>query len=311
VEPRYPHLLRTSGHRWWKPALGLSFACFLLLVMSISVVLAAMLVTWLPDRSGELFSDERLSPGTPLGLLANNLALALITPAVLLAVVAVHRRPAGFLSSVLGRLRVSLLGWLLLVALFFSVASYGLTMVLLPPGHGDSATPDPATLVGLFAVILLTTPLQAAGEEYGFRGYVSQALASWFPAPRAAALLAGVVSAVLFALAHGAQDPWLFTDRMVFGLVASWLAWRTGGLEAPIALHVANNLVALTLAALTGDLKVALTSTRVDWRIAVADIVTLLLLAVVVTLLARRWRVAVVSDQTAVGYPDKRLDQPA
>ena len=63
----------------------------------------------------------------------------------------------------------------------------------------------------------------------------------------------------LFALAHGAQDAWLFGDRFAFALVASWLAWRTGGLEAPIALHVANNLVSLVFTASTGSLEESLT----------------------------------------------------
>jgi hypothetical protein len=280
--------------------------------MSILVLGIAMAAAALSGTVDDPFSDEALSPDTPAGLLATNLSLALITPAVLLAVLTVHRQRPGFLSSVAGRLRVTLLGRLLLVALAFSIASYALTLLLFPSADDDSsAAPDAATLAALLAVILLTTPLQAAGEEYGFRGYLTQAITSWFPRLGVGASIAAVVTALLFALAHGAQDPWLFADRMVFGLVASWLVWRTGGLEAPVALHVANNLVVLTVSSVSGELEAALTSTSVDWRYAVADIVTLVLFAAVADRLARRWRVAVVSDPSAVGYPDKRLDQPA
>jgi hypothetical protein len=311
VNPRFPHLLRTTRHRWWKPALGLSFACFLVLVLAIPLVLFAMFAASALDPSIPFFSSDSLSPDTPLGLLANNLALAVITPAVLLTVVLVHRQRPGFLSSVTGRLRVALLGRLLLVALGVTLAAYVLTLLLLPASGPDSDwAPDQDTLLALLAVIVLTTPLQAAAEEYGFRGYLTQALASWFRGATLGAVSAAVVTALLFALAHGVQDPWLFADRMVFGLVASWLVWRTGGLEGAIALHAANNLVALTSAAVTGDLKTALTSTSVDWPYAVADIVTLLLFAGLTTWLARRWNVAVVSDATAVGYPQRRLDQP-
>ena len=75
-------------------------------------------------------------------------------------------------------------------------------------------------------------------------------------------MLAALVTATLFALAHGAQDPWLFADRLLFGVVASWLAWRTGGLEAPIALHAANNLVSLGYTAVEGTLSESLQRPR-------------------------------------------------
>lgn len=119
------------------------------------------------------------------------------------------------------------------------------------------------------------------------------------------------MTATLFALAHGGQDLWLFADRLMFGLAASWLVWRTGGLEAAIALHVANNLVALGSAVVTGELEVALTATSLDWRYAMADLVTIVAFAACADRLAARWQVAVVSDGTPFGYPDKRLQPPA
>ena len=57
-----------------------------------------------------------------------------------------------------------------------------------------------------------------------------------------------VVSAVVFALLHGLQNPPLFVDRLAFGLLAGWLVWRTGGLEAGIAAHVVNNVFAYVMA---------------------------------------------------------------
>ena len=103
-------------------------------------------------------------------------------------------------------------------------------------------------------MILLTTPLQAAAEEVGFRGYVTQAVSSWFARPVVGIVVGGAVSAVCFALAHGVQDPWLFADRLCFGIVASWLAVHSGGLEASVALHTANNVVSLVVSAATGTL---------------------------------------------------------
>nr|WP_276612465.1 CPBP family intramembrane glutamic endopeptidase [Kineococcus vitellinus] len=131
-------------------------------------------------------------------------------------------------------------------------------------------------------VVLLTTPLQAAGEEYVFRGWLSQALGSWFSRPAVGAVVAAVVSAALFGLAHGGQDAWLLTDRVVFGLVASWLVWRTGGLEAAVAVHAVNNVVVLVPAVLTGTLvEASLATSAPPWTV-LSGIAALLLVAAVV-----------------------------
>ena len=100
---------------------------------------------------------------------------------------------------------------------------------------------------GFLVVIVLTSPLQAVAEEIFFRGYLMQALGSLVRPP----WFGVVVSAVLFALLHGLQNPALFVDRLAFGLLAGLLVWRTGGLEAGIAAHVVNNVCAYVIAGLT------------------------------------------------------------
>jgi hypothetical protein len=109
--------------------------------------------------------------------------------------------------------------------------------------------------------MLLTTPLQALGEEMAFRGYLVQAFGAllkneWF------AILG---SAVIFALAHGSQNVPLFFDRFAFGFVAAWLVVRTGGLEAGIAMHVLNNFLAFGLAILFGNLGASVDVSSIDW----------------------------------------------
>lgn len=46
-------------------------------------------------------------------------------------------------------------------------------------------------------------------------------------------------------LLHGAGDLWLNIYYFAFGAVSAWLVWRTGGLEASVAIHVVNNMVAM------------------------------------------------------------------
>lgn len=319
AEDRYPQLLRSPPPRPWQPVLGLALAATIGVATSVAVILAVLAVAAAVGEVADPTSPAALSPGSPLGLLANNLVLAMLVPASVLAVVVVHRRPVGWLASVTGRLRWRLLGRWLAVASGVVVVFYAAGfLVPAEAGAEETTPPDTPTVLALWAVILLTTPLQSAAEEVGFRGYLSQALASWFARPAAGALVAGAVSALLFALAHGSQDLWLFTDRLAFGAVASWLAWRTGGLEAPIALHVVNNLVALAAGAVTGGLGSALTASSVPWQFAVLDVTMMLGFALAVHRLAGRWQVAVrraprpavLSAPPGVGYPGPGSSAP-
>ena len=153
----------------------------------------------------------------------------------------------------------------------------------------------------LLVVVLLTTPLQAAGEEYAFRGWLSQVVGSWFARPVVAAVVAGGVSATLFAIAHGTQGPWLFADRFAFGVVASLLVWRTGGLEAAVALHALNNMVIFVPTVLTGGLAEAFETTSLPWYAFALDVVAMSVAVVVLDRLARRSRLQ--RTQTALVPP--------
>ncbi len=327
---RYPQLLRTERVRWWKPLLGLLLAGATLVSGAVVVILAVTLVAVVTGSEGDALSEDALSPDTPLGLLANNLVIAVMVPAAVVAVVAVHRRRPGLLVSVAARVRWDLLGRFLAVALAVVLVFYAASFLLPSSAGTEVEVPAAGTLVGLLAVIVLTTPLQAAAEEVGFRGYLSQAVAAWFSRPAVGTVLAGASSAVFFALAHGTQDGWLFGDRLAFGVVASWLAWRTGGLEAPIALHVANNLVSLAVTASTGSLEDSLTASTLEWQFAATDVAMMLTFAVVVERLVRRRPVdvrrsrdplppsavgpaagpGVLSGPDGLGYPGARPSTP-
>jgi membrane protease YdiL (CAAX protease family) len=318
VGDRYPRLLRTPTWRWWRPLVGLAFAGAVVVVASIGVILAALAVRAATggsvDLGGGSGQDDALDPGTPLGLLANNLVLATIIPAAVLAVLVVHREPVGVLASVVRRIRWRVLLLLAPVALVLVAVGLGLS-VLIPADDTGTAThvPSAGTLVGLLAVILVTTPLQSAGEEVGFRGYLNQAVSSLFARPSVGIAAGGILSAVCFALAHGLQNVPLFADRLSFGAVAAWLVWRTGGLEASVALHAANNLVSLTLAAATGALSSTLNTSTLRWPFAVLDVAMMVAYAGVVHVLAGRWQLQTrraLSVPAAIGYPGARPSTP-
>ena len=131
------------------------------------------------------------------------------------------------------------------------------------------------------------------------RGWLLQGVGAWLRTP----WLPIAVQAVVFAALHGWGTPWGFADLVVFGLIAGWLTVRTGGLEAAIALHIMNNLVASVLAAAYGELTLDETAADMPWQLAVADLPVLLAYAGVIVWLARRRGVAVRTPEAPVSLP--------
>lgn len=288
----YTQVLRGVRHRWWRPLLSLAVV-LAGVVLGLVVTTVAFLVGILLDpavSAGDLASPDGLGLliSRWWAFLINNLFLAWLIPVAVLAVWVGHAWRPRWVVSVVGRVRWAWMGLAALVSLgFFGIAT-GATFALDPSTRWD---PEPQAAV-ILVVVLLTTPLQAAGEEFLFRGWLSQAVGSWFARPLAGALVAGVVSASAFALAHGGdQGPFLFADRFAFGVVASVLAWRTGGLEAGIAAHALNNMVIFVPVVLSGQLASALdpqsvgdaTSAQVG-----VDVVVLALLVLVLDRLGKR-----------------------
>ena len=288
-ERPYTQVLRGPRHRWWRPLVSLSVVVggiavlFLVLALVVGIGMAATALGGEGAPSEAELEDALLSSWW--GFLSNNLLLAALIPLSVLAVFAGHRWRPRWVSSVEGGLRWR---WMLvsgLVPLVALVVLLGGSWLLDPQAFGPGDRRDSLVLL---VVVLLTTPLQAAGEEYLFRGWLSQAVGSWFARAGLGALVAAAVSAVLFALAHGSQDPWLFTDRLCFGLVASYLVWRTGGLETAIAFHTLNNVLIFIPTVLSGGLDQALSTTSAPAGSVLVDLVVFVLVAVVVSRLARR-----------------------
>lgn len=245
VVPReYHEFYRTPRFRWWRPllALGMFGASWFLATLILSVVALAYEV-----GTGNL--DPRdVAAGklvvTPVIFLANNLALAAAIPLAWAAHRAVFGQRIGWLSSIAGRFRWGLFGRFTA----FAVVCYLVWMVIetLLTGWPEDLAVRPETGF-LMVSVLLTTPLQAAGEEVAMRGLGARAIGSWFPGSRSGLVVSAVITATVFMLLHGAGDPWLNVFYFYFGVVACVLTWRTGGLEASIALHVVNNLLSMLL----------------------------------------------------------------
>jgi membrane protease YdiL (CAAX protease family) len=237
--------MRSRDWAWWRPLLGLLLLSVVYAVAATVVVIISLLTGVGPDLA-------LLDLVDPVVLLITNLSLIVAIPTVWLAWAVAHGMRPGWSSSVLARLRWRLMPRLILLALATLGVGIGLS-VALGAASGDEFTGPIPGLGWLLLVVLLTTPLQSAAEEYLFRGYLSQAIAGWIRGPRTGAVVAAVITAALFSAAHAPPDFFTFLDRFVFGLAASAVVWLTGGLEAAIVLHAVNNVIVFVLAGSLGE----------------------------------------------------------
>ncbi|MCD4535965.1 CPBP family intramembrane metalloprotease [Nocardioides sp. cx-169] len=265
----YHRLQRAVRWAWWRPLVGVVAVVALVFALQLVVSLAVTVLLVVRGTSPDDALDQLSGIGevTPAYLAVINLGWAVAIPAVWLVAWAVHRLRPGWLASVGGRIR-----WTWLVACF-GLAMLALMATVIVGAFVPAQDVETSGNLNEFTrqtrdfllVIVLLTPLQAAGEEYAFRGYLTQAVGGVFRSPRLAMVAAVVVPALLFALAHGAQDPPIFVDRLAFGLVAGALVILTGGLEAGIAMHVLNNFLAFGAALAFGDMTSALNPTGGTW----------------------------------------------
>ena len=223
--------------------------------------------------TGPLLAQLGDSNAGAAGLVKLASVLALGLP-VTFAAARIAGRRAGTLSSIAGRLRWRWLGICVLASLAFLVVSFGAALgasavfgVELGPERGDWVGWDAFWPLAL--AVLAIIPLQATAEEYMFRGMLLQAVGAWV-SPAAIAI---VISSALFGLAHGVHLQALVAITS-FGVVAAWLAIRTGGLEAAIAVHVLNNVTHFMLEAATGRGAVWVTeiNAHITWPATAIDV---------------------------------------
>lgn len=271
----YHRLMLNPLYTWWRPVFGALLIIAGWVLATIIALLPAQILH--PDAAGKVSWST---------LLATNISLAALVPICIIVYQRVHQLPTGLLSSVRPGLRWRPLAWFAVIA--FACELGLLTFALLMPAELETELSGPASdAAAVIVVTLLTSCFQAAGEEYLFRGYLMQALGTvtrtiWFPI---------VTSAVLFTLAHGVwpwESPALFADRFAFGVIAGYLVIRTGGLEAGIAMHAANNVVTFVFAALTNSVSDSLQATDAPAALVIVDVFKFSVFGLIALWLAKR-----------------------
>jgi membrane protease YdiL (CAAX protease family) len=256
----YSQILRGESYVWQRSVLGVVFGLSLFILVNQVVSQALVMVFWATTAADRLYRDyytRAFAFELPAGMLAVNLGLATLFPISWVLMAMVHHMRPRWLSSVQPRIR-----WrYLLVCLPIAAVVLNGVMLLSTTVGGPLSFEPQKGFWAFLAVIVLTSPIQAAAEETFFRGYLLQSLGSLVARP----WFGVVVSSVVFALLHGTQNLPLFIDRLGFALLAGLLVWRTGGLEAGIAAHVINNVFAYAIAGLTTSIPALKAVKGIGW----------------------------------------------
>lgn len=240
------------NYRWWRPLVAvLIFIAFFLVTQVIIGVIwtIGMIVSGagldsigsLPETMAQLTDLSN-----PFSLVLVFGSVAILLPLVPLAMLCAGLRPVSLRHSVAFRLRWRWMLWCVVPSLVITVLSTGLSF--LPLLWGETLEPvevDPASFALIAVLVVLLVPLQSAAEEYVFRGFIMQTLGAWMRNP----WLGIAVSTVIFTVGHSQYELWGLLSVGVMGLGFALVVWRTGGLEAGIAFHVVNNVIAVLLIA--------------------------------------------------------------
>ena len=225
--------LRSAWSRPAKPLLSLGAALLAYVVLSsVVLVTAVLLLAVVPGVN----IARGVTSGDPTSPLDVGLALAMGAmwlPAGIVGVRVGGWRPLGTAWSIAAQLRRDRSLLLAGIGAGAVVAAAAAIAGALTGTVGTAAEPSASVpqllLVTLLALVL--APLQAIGLELSLRGTVMQALGTWLRSP-----VLPVLAGTAVMLIGRDLTPAVLLPALALGLSAGVLAWKTGGLELPIAL---------------------------------------------------------------------------
>ena len=233
--------LRSAWSRPAKPLLSLGAALLAYVVLSsVVLVTAVLLLAVMPGAN----IARGVTSGDPTSPLDVGLALAMGAmwlPAGIVGVRVGGWRPVGTAWSIAAQLRRDRSLLLAGIGAGAVVAAAAAIAGALTGTVGTAAEPSASVpqllLVTLLALVL--APLQAIGLELSLRGTVMQALGTWLRSP-----VLPVLAGTAVMLIGRDLTPAVLLPALALGLSAGVLAWKTGGLELPIALTTTLTVLA-------------------------------------------------------------------
>lgn len=283
---------RDAKYAWWRPlaigGTGLGFFLALSIVLGLVMIIAMLAnpLTWVADDTSNMEEaiNVEMNLANPADFSLAMVSIIVMIPAAMLAYLILGPKPWGMLLSVAGRIRWNWLALCAGVSAMIFALYFGLSLGLESSGLVESVPVPPSSIpenpLFMALLVILMVPFQSAAEEIVFRGLFMQAIGSWLKHPAFAIL----IPVPFFVAAHG-YDLYGQLDVAIFAIAAGYLTWRTGGIEAGIAVHVMNNLGIFLLASF-GIVDVNAEGSTLDGLIASA--VVTLALTYVLLMLARR-----------------------
>ena len=231
------------AYRWFKPLLVALLTLVFSLVFQMFVMGTG--IAWFYAEGGGTSGDVSIlgdldnigSSGyfTGPGALIAFGSVAMILPALALAVLIVRDRPFSSYSSSRGGFNWGAFFKCLGVGAVVYAAITAIQLIAFPD---ENATGVIAFTAAGFVLLAILVPIQCVAEEYAYRGLIMQTFGAWSKLPAVAI----VASALLFTVSHGYNLTGLaaiFVGAVIWGV----LAWQTKGIEATCAAHIMNNMI--------------------------------------------------------------------
>jgi membrane protease YdiL (CAAX protease family) len=225
---------------WWRYLASAVLACALAFLALLAASMVLMALRLLPPDLPRQMSQ----PSNPTLFFASIAASFGALAGGLMAATALiqGKRPGDLIGRWDTRLFVlGLAGWLAVQAVLTLI-----DVAIAPHGFALSAGPGTAALA---AGALVGLAVQTFAEEYIFRGFITQGMMLLFKRPWPAALLSGL----LFGSLHILNGVPQAINALVFGIVCSLIAIRTGGIALTYGIHLANNYFGAVVVVSAGD----------------------------------------------------------
>lgn len=232
----------------WRLFLGLVLVAAAFVAWFVVLVAAIYLVSG--EGGGQQWMTRLTTANTPTSVLLVLTAIPGLGFGAMLAARLLHARGP---ATLFGRKRRVIRHFSAAAAITLAILAASL---LIPAGYTLMPGLDLALWLSFLPLALVTIAAQAGAEELLFRGYLQQQLAARFASP----LIWLLVPSLIFGAAH--FDPsappgvaWLVVAAAtVFGLCAADLTARSGSIGAAWGFHFANNVAAVLVVALSGNL---------------------------------------------------------
>jgi CAAX protease family protein len=232
----------------WRLFLGLVLVAVVFVAWFTAIVAVIYLVSG--QGGGQQWVARLTTADTPTSVLLVLAAIPGLGLGAMLAARFIHARKP---ETLFGRKRRVIRHFTIAAATCLAIL---MASMLIPAGYTAMPGLDLTLWLTFLPLALFAILAQAGAEEILFRGYFQQQLAARFHSP----LIWILVPSVLFGAAH--FDPsappaiaWLVVGAAtLFGLCAADLTARTGSIGAAWGFHFANNIAAVLVLALNGNL---------------------------------------------------------